>query len=380
MTTATTQPSEFEVPVNADGNKILIGTNKYPEAIFVQAITDGSNNDGNPSPGAWGFVRIFKEKNVWYDGIFIADWDSVDRSDKSRLEEARNYLVKTYPEKVKIFNSDPPGGVKEEEKCLNLTSVIKEQNKCSEPTDHFDKTFKQLFGKITDKIRESDPDREFSKSTSDGFLAEKLVHYIIHQSNPPPPYRPQQIQGYDLRCPTDTFHEVKSFKGNSEIHFTSAQLEKMGEEKYFVWLVKKVDQNPPNLRYWKICKLKGTDVLEAIRSRACSKFKLTDLCAGSGMKKCTDARLSVGVKFDFSGIPGWHNGQDSEQNAVDNDPQLPTLELVLSSGIDGESQKDEKVIPIPVQDVKVNGEGSSKKVTPLTAEEWFVELKIPIPE
>jgi hypothetical protein len=264
----TTTPSGFTVPT-------VNFTETGKSGIYIQAVGDRSN----ASPGAWGYVRIWERPNDEWNDIFRhSGWEEDNVSQKERLKRAYDAAIsENTGAGLAVFgNADPQG--------ISLHKSIEGINAAD------------VFKELQERLSALNSDQDFSKGSNDGVIAERLIwHLLGNRGN----YQFQTTEGYDIECPQDHLHEVKSFQGNAEIRFTSAQLEKMNRQNYFIWLVKKTGTA---IGHWEIYKLNGQDVFTAIQHLAKAKLNLGDNGPGN------EVHLAVGVKFKLPPGNGDGNG------------------------------------------------------------------------
>lgn len=239
------------------------------------------------SPGGWAIARIWEDPvGLWHSEVKVA-WDPDIKTKPARLKEAvaladvwRNQLK---PPTIPIFtNADPLGGF----------PSGKDRNVGSRTV------FNQLLHFIHKVEYDAGDDMELS---NDSCKAEKLVYGIVSNDKLASGYLVQNYPGYDIeytppKSITQQFHEVKSFGQSSPVvHFTSAQLDKMNDKNYSVWLVKKV---PGNIKNWWIIKIPGDALYAQITELAKGKFSLN--CPGTR----SSPYLMIGVKIKLPNVLG----------------------------------------------------------------------------
>jgi hypothetical protein len=243
--------------------------------FYVQA----NGKDKTESPGGWAIARIWKDPaGLWHSEVKVA-WDPDIKTKPLRLKEAvvladvwRNRLGLS---KIPIFtNADPLDGF---------------------PSGKDRNVGKQtVFNKLLDFIHKVEDDAgDDMELSNDSCKAEKLVYGIVSNDKLASGYLVQNTPGYDIDYPPN-LHEVKSFGQSSPVvHFTSAQLDKMNDKNYFVWLVKKV---PGNIKNWWIIKIPGDVLYAQITELAKGKFSLN--CPGTP----SSPYLMIGVKIKLNAL------------------------------------------------------------------------------
>lgn len=291
MSDMKTIPSGFTVPTKSGGGQ---------PGIYIQAV----GKESEASPGAWGYARIWEDPaGKWHDIFRHSGWEVDNVSQKERLRRAYDAAhAENTSDGLGVFGNADPKGVRLQESAAALNNPP--------------------FDELKNRLEALNSNQDFSKGSNDGTTAERLIWSLVGKQDSE--FEFQNQEGYDIECPQGCFHEVKSFQGNAEIHFSSAQLSKMNDQNYFVWLVKK---DGTSIGDWQIYKLKGTEVFAAIKHLAKSKFELTD----NGERQ--DVHLAVGVKFklpgngDGSGITVHANG-----NGNGDKPSVTLADVVLQDG------------------------------------------------